>query len=57
MYFYAGASATQNLRVKVLDLPCVDAISGDAFPTKVTVLFNGTSYQGCGQNLYYPWVN
>ena len=57
MYFYAGATATQNLRVKVLDLPCVDTISGDTFPTAVTVLFNGTGYQGCGQNLYYPWTD
>ncbi|MDE0931286.1 MAG: MliC family protein [Halioglobus sp.] len=57
MYFYAGATATQNLRVNVLDLPCVDAISGDTFPTAVTVMFNGTVYQGCGQNLYYPWVD
>ena len=52
---YAGATAAQDLRVEILDLPCVDATSESTFPNTVVVMLNGRGYQGCGQNLYYPW--
>lgn len=57
MSVYAGATETQDLRVEIVDVSCVDAGSGNIFPSEVVVTFNGTGYQGCGQDLYYPWTD
>ena len=51
-----GATATHELRVGIVDEPCVDTMSGDMLPSQVWVTFNGTEYQGCGRNLDYPWI-
>ncbi len=53
---YHGAAAAHDLRVEIVDEPCVDTMSGEAFPSRVAVTFDGTAYQGCGQTLDYPWV-
>jgi membrane-bound inhibitor of C-type lysozyme len=57
MSVYAGATETQDLRVEIVDVPCVDAVSGNIFPSEVVVTFTGTGYHGCGQDLYYPWTD
>ncbi len=54
---YAGATATHDLRIEILELPCFDAPSGNTFANTVVVMLNGRAYQGCGQNLYYPWID
>jgi uncharacterized membrane protein len=48
---YRGATGTQQLQVDIMDQPCVDSMSGESFPSGVTVTVGTTTYQGCGQNL------
>jgi membrane-bound inhibitor of C-type lysozyme len=52
---YHGATGTYDLRVEIVDEPCADTMSGETFPSQVTVTLDNTAYQGCGQHLDYPW--
>ena len=55
VHTYTGMSGSHALKVDIVEQPCVDTMSGQQFPTRVTVTFNNTHYEGCGQNLEYPW--
>lgn len=52
---YHGASGEHDVRVEIVDQACTDTMSGDVFPSDVTVTLNSTTYQGCGTDLDYPW--
>jgi putative lipoprotein len=52
---YTGVSGGRELQVEILEQACVDNMSGDQFPNRVVVTFDNTRYEGCGQDLEYPW--
>lgn len=52
---YKGVSGGRELQVEILEQACVDNMSGDQFPNRVVVTFDDTRYEGCGQDLEYPW--
>lgn len=52
---YRGTAGARQLRVDIVDQPCVDNMSGESLPSRVTVTLDGASYQGCGQALDNPW--
>jgi uncharacterized membrane protein len=52
---FQGASGGHNLRLEIVDEPCADSMSGETFPARVTATLDGTTYQGCGQDLDHPW--
>jgi uncharacterized membrane protein len=39
------------MRGEIFDQPCADTMSGEIFPSRVTVTLNHTAYHGCGQTL------
>jgi len=51
---YRVTAGAQQLRVDIVDEACVDNMSGESFPSRVTVTLDGTSFQGCGQALDSP---
>jgi putative lipoprotein len=44
-----------ELQVEVVEEPCVDTMSGEAFPSRVTVTLDADILYGCGRDLDYPW--
>lgn len=52
---YSGTSGKQDVRVEVIETPCVDTMNGNTFPARVAVTLNDIVYQGCGERLDYPW--
>jgi membrane-bound inhibitor of C-type lysozyme len=54
-HVYHGTTGVDDLRVVIVDVPCFDTMSGDAFPSHVEVTLNGVTYPGCGRSLDYPW--
>ena len=44
-----------DLQVEVIDEPCVDTLSGETFPSGVTVTLDGETLYGCGRELDHPW--
>jgi uncharacterized membrane protein/membrane-bound inhibitor of C-type lysozyme len=53
---YKGEAGERDLQVEIIDQACVDTMSGQQFPSRVVVTFDDMYYEGCGQNLEYPWV-
>ena len=54
-HVYSGTSDGRDLQVEIVEQPCVDTMSGAQFTHRVSVTFENTVYEGCGQNLEYPW--
>lgn len=44
-----------DLRVEIVDEPCVDTMSGEVFTSRVTVTLGADILYGCGRDLDYPW--
>ena len=55
MRVYKGVSGGRDLQVDIVEQPCVDTMSDEQFPQRVTVQFDNVHYHGCGQYLEYPW--
>jgi membrane-bound inhibitor of C-type lysozyme/uncharacterized membrane protein len=52
---YLADAPAGPLRVEVVDEPCHDTMSGEAFAAQVTVSYDQHSWYGCGRPLDYPW--
>ena len=52
---YHAHSGTADVKVEIIDEPCMDTMSGEDFSSRVTVLLGRKQYQGCGRELDYPW--
>jgi putative lipoprotein len=50
-----GVSGGQAFRVDIIEESCIDTMSGQRFPARVTVSVDDRQFSGCGQNLDYPW--
>lgn len=48
---YRAQSAGRSIRITIEDRPCRDVMSGEAFPSTVTVSVDGRPYDGCGLRL------
>lgn len=49
---YRAETEAHDLIATLTDEPCTDAMSGERFPTTVTVVLNGETYRGCGRPLH-----
>jgi putative lipoprotein len=47
---YSARTASGTMTVVIEDRPCQDVMSGDPFPTAVTVTINGRELRGCGRS-------
>ena len=52
---YHVVEGANDLRLEIVDDPCVDSMNGDDFPSQVSVQLNGRSFWGCGRMLDHPW--
>lgn len=52
---YHAITEANDLMVEVVDAVCADTMSGELFPSQVTVTLNGRVLYGCGRALDYPW--
>ena len=52
---YHAVEGANDLRVEIVDEPCIDTMKGDDFPSQVSVQLNGRSFWGCGRMLDHPW--
>jgi uncharacterized lipoprotein YbaY/uncharacterized membrane protein len=48
---YRAETEAHDLTVTIVDEPCVDTMSGEAFEASVTVELDGETYRGCGRSL------
>ncbi|MBR9991352.1 MAG: hypothetical protein KFH98_16430 [Gemmatimonadetes bacterium] len=48
---YRVVTEGRELRISIRDEPCVDTMSGERFPTTVTLVLDGTTWHGCGRAL------
>lgn len=48
---YRARTATDAVSVTIQRFPCQDTMSGENFPSRVTVVVNGRSLTGCGRSL------
>lgn len=48
---YQAETDGHALNVTITEAPCADSMSGESFPTTVSVTLDGTTYQGCGRPL------
>lgn len=48
---YRARTEADELAVEISSTPCFDSMSGEAFPTAVTVTVNGSQLHGCGRDL------
>jgi putative lipoprotein len=48
---YAAATGSHRLIVVIDDRPCQDVMSGEPFPSTVTVTIDGRELRGCGRSL------
>lgn len=52
---YHGTTRAHEVRVEIVETPCTDTMSGQIFPNQAVVTLDNTRFQGCGQDLDYPW--
>jgi membrane-bound inhibitor of C-type lysozyme len=52
---YHAVTDAHDLLVEIEDEPCTDTMSGERFPSRVTVALDGIIYRGCGRALDHPW--
>lgn len=52
---YHAVTESADLQVEIIERPCVDSMSGEAFARQVTVTLNNEVLYGCGRDLDYPW--
>lgn len=55
--FYKGNAGERAVQVEIIDQACMDSMSGEQFPSRVVVTLDNAYYEGCGQNLDYPWAD
>jgi putative lipoprotein len=48
---YDAATDAHHLQVVIEEAPCMDVMSGEAFPNRVTVVLDGRRFDGCGRTL------
>jgi putative lipoprotein len=48
---YRARTEAAELSVDILETPCFDTMSGEAFPAAVTATVNGRQLHGCGRDL------
>jgi putative lipoprotein len=48
---YLARTEAAELSVEILETPCFDNMSGEAFPAAVSVTVNGRQLHGCGRDL------
>lgn len=48
---YEGSSDGRSLVVTIRRAPCQDAMSGEAYPSTVEVVIDGTTLNGCGRSV------
>ena len=47
---YGALTETQQLLAEILEIPCLDALSGEHLTHTVTIRLNGREYRGCGRS-------
>lgn len=47
---YEARAGQDTVRVTIQRAPCQDAMSGEPFPSRVTVVINGRTLEGCGKS-------
>ncbi len=52
---YHAVTESADLQVEIVQQPCFDTMSGEAFTSQVTVTLNDEIFYGCGRDLDYPW--
>jgi putative lipoprotein len=52
---YHSVTGPADLQAEIIDEPCIDTMSGEAFPSRVTITLDGAILYGCGRDLDYPW--
>jgi uncharacterized membrane protein len=48
---YAAQANGHTLEINIRRFPCSDAMSGQAYPSTVTVVIDGRSLEGCGRSV------
>ncbi|MDX2235942.1 MAG: hypothetical protein NW203_00120 [Hyphomonadaceae bacterium] len=51
---YETQTSAGLLRIEIRHQPCRDAMSGEAFPARVTVFLNQRRFEGCGLSAVQP---
>ncbi len=51
---YTTQTEAGALRIEIRHQPCRDAMSGEAFPARVTVFLNQRRFEGCGLSAVQP---
>jgi uncharacterized membrane protein len=52
---YHAVTEVDELVLEIANDECHDTMSGELFPSTVTLVVNGKSLQGCGRDLVIPW--
>jgi putative lipoprotein len=52
---YHARTESADLQVEIVAGQCVDTMSGEVFPSQVSVVLDGARFYGCGRDLDYPW--
>jgi heat shock protein HslJ len=52
---YRARHESADLRVEIVPVACTDSMSGQSYPTTVSVTLNGRAFRGCGQPLTTPY--
>tara|TARA_R110001592_G_scaffold363248_6_gene682363 strand:+ start:62927 stop:63604 length:678 start_codon:yes stop_codon:yes gene_type:complete len=52
---YHAVTDSADLHVEIIQEPCADTMSGEAFAARVIVTLDDGIYHGCGRDLDYPW--
>ena len=52
---YHAVTEGNDLRVEIVPVSCTDSMSGRPFAATVTVMLNGRSFRGCGEELATPY--
>ena len=52
---YHAVTESADLQVEISEELCTDTMSGETFPTRVTVTLSDDIFYGCGRDLDYPW--
>jgi putative lipoprotein len=52
---YSAGEGDRQVRVLVSPAFCTDTMSGESFPSTVSVDWQGQQLQGCGRDLDHPW--
>ncbi len=52
---YHAVTDAADLSIDIIEGSCTDTLTGELFPSQVTVTLDGETYHGCGRDLDHPW--